>query len=155
MLSKFEDGMRRAVKLWDTSTYWTDRAAGAIRNAKHKERSDVRARRIKGLEADQRKQERIIAAPVHARILAHASRCLLISPIGSPMSGPCLPQTVEHWQTGTSQRRAALAAAGLRRVAAGLTSRRSTRSLSPSSTTKAKAGSLSPSPSLSTNSPGA
>lgn len=55
---KIEDGMRRAVKMWDTSTYWTARAAGAIRNAKHKERPDVRARRIKGLEADKRKRER-------------------------------------------------------------------------------------------------
>ena len=55
---RIEDGMRRAVKMWDTSKYWTDRAAGAIRNAKHKERPDVRARRIKGLEADKRKRER-------------------------------------------------------------------------------------------------
>ena len=58
---KIENGMRRAVKMWDTATYWTDRAAGAIRNAKHKERPDVRARRIKGLEADKRKRERTIA----------------------------------------------------------------------------------------------
>ncbi len=55
---KIENGMRRAIKMWDTSKYWTDRAAGAIRNAKHKERPDVRARRIKGLEADKRKRER-------------------------------------------------------------------------------------------------
>lgn len=40
--------------MWDTATYWTDRAAGAILHAKHKERPDVRARRIKGLEADKR-----------------------------------------------------------------------------------------------------
>src|ERR1019366_2687158 len=53
---RIEDGMRRAVKMWETSKYWTDRAAGAIRHAKYKERPDVRARRIKGLEADQRKQ---------------------------------------------------------------------------------------------------
>jgi len=51
---KIEDGIRRAVKMWDTATYWTDRAAGAILHAKHKERPDVRARRIKGLEADKR-----------------------------------------------------------------------------------------------------
>ncbi len=55
---KIENGMRRAIKMWDTASYWTDRAAGAIRNAKHKERPDVRARRIKGLEADKRKRER-------------------------------------------------------------------------------------------------
>lgn len=55
---KIENGMRRAVKMWETSTYWTRRAAGAIDNAKYKERPDVRARRIKGIEADARKIER-------------------------------------------------------------------------------------------------
>ena len=59
--------MRRAVKMWDTSSYWTDRAAGAIRHAKHKERPDVRARRIKGLEADKRKQERTITESTRFR----------------------------------------------------------------------------------------
>jgi len=52
---RIENGMRRAVKMWETSKYWADRAAGAIRHAKYKERPDVRARRIKGLEADERK----------------------------------------------------------------------------------------------------
>ena len=55
---RIEDEMRRAVKMWDTATYWTDRAAGAIRHAKHKQQPAVRARRIKGLEADQRRYER-------------------------------------------------------------------------------------------------
>jgi protein-L-isoaspartate O-methyltransferase len=55
---KIENGMRRAVRLWDTSKYWTQRAAGAIRHAKYKERVDVRARRVKGLEADRRRYER-------------------------------------------------------------------------------------------------
>ena len=50
--------MRRAVKMWETSTYWTDRAAGALRHAKYKELPAVRARRIKTLEADKRKRER-------------------------------------------------------------------------------------------------
>lgn len=49
---KIENGMRRAVKMWETAQYWKQRAAGAIRNAKYKERPDVRARRIKGLESD-------------------------------------------------------------------------------------------------------
>ena len=57
---RIENGMRRAVQMWETSEYWKQRAAGALRNAKYKERSDVRARRIKGLEADKRKQERTI-----------------------------------------------------------------------------------------------
>jgi phospholipid N-methyltransferase len=56
---KIEKGMERAVKLWETSSYWKYRAAGAIRSAKYKERPEVRARRIKKIEADQRKQERI------------------------------------------------------------------------------------------------
>ncbi len=57
---RIENGMRRAVKMWDTAKYWTDRAASAIRHAKYKERPDVRARRIKTLEADKRKQDRYI-----------------------------------------------------------------------------------------------
>lgn len=55
---KIENGMRRAVKMWETAKYWQSRAAGALRNAKYKERPDVRARRIKGLEADLRKFEK-------------------------------------------------------------------------------------------------
>src|SRR5207244_3522823 len=58
---RIENGMRRAVKLWETSRYWQARAAGAIRHAKYKERPDVRARRIKTLEADDRKQQREIS----------------------------------------------------------------------------------------------
>jgi len=55
---KIENGMRRAVRAWETSQYWKDRAKGAVRNAKYKERPDVRARRIKGLESDQRRCQR-------------------------------------------------------------------------------------------------
>lgn len=55
---RIENGMRKAVKLWETSKYWQQRAAGAIHHAKYKELPTVRARRIKGLEADKRKQER-------------------------------------------------------------------------------------------------
>lgn len=49
---RIENGMRKAVKMWETSKYWKSRAAGAIRHAKYKERPDVRQRRIKGLESD-------------------------------------------------------------------------------------------------------
>jgi SAM-dependent methyltransferase len=52
---QIESGMRKAVKMWETSQYWADRAAGAIRHAKYKELPDVRHRRIKGLESDLRK----------------------------------------------------------------------------------------------------
>ncbi len=55
---RIENGMRRAVKMWEQSEYWKQRAAGAVRAAMYKERPDVRARRIKGLESDKRKQER-------------------------------------------------------------------------------------------------
>jgi protein-L-isoaspartate O-methyltransferase len=57
---RIENGMRKAVKMWETSKYWQDRAAGALRHASHKEAPEVRARRIKGLEADRRKQDRIL-----------------------------------------------------------------------------------------------
>lgn len=52
---RIESGMRRAVKMWEQSKYWEQRAAGAVRAAKYKELPAVRARRIKGIEADQRK----------------------------------------------------------------------------------------------------
>lgn len=55
---RIENGLRKAVNLWQTSQYWQERAKGALRHAKYKERPDVRARRIKGLEADLRKQEK-------------------------------------------------------------------------------------------------
>jgi predicted RNA methylase len=62
---RIQNGMRRAVKLWETSTYWISRAAGAVRHAKYKERPDVRARRIKTIEAEQRKFQREIAECEH------------------------------------------------------------------------------------------
>ena len=62
---RIESGMRRAVKMWETAKYWKERAAGAIAHAKYKERPDVRARRIKGLEADMRKQARDLEHQEH------------------------------------------------------------------------------------------
>jgi hypothetical protein len=59
---KIEAGMRKAVRMWETSKYWVQRAAGAIRHAKSKELPAVRARRIKTIEADKRKQEKEKAA---------------------------------------------------------------------------------------------
>lgn len=55
---RIQNGMRRAVQMWETASYWRMRAVGAVRNAAYKERPDVRHRRIKGLEADLRKQEK-------------------------------------------------------------------------------------------------
>lgn len=57
---RIENGMRRAVSMWETSQYWRERANGALRHAKYKERPDVRQRRIKRIEADRRKQTREI-----------------------------------------------------------------------------------------------
>ncbi len=58
---RIENGMRKAVKMWETSQYWQSRAAGAVRAAKYKERADVRARRIKKLEAEMRKSQKSLA----------------------------------------------------------------------------------------------
>lgn len=55
---RIENGMRKAIKAFKTSEYWTDRAAASIRHAKYLERPDVRARRIKKLEAASRKQNK-------------------------------------------------------------------------------------------------
>lgn len=57
---KIENGMRKAVKMWETSEYWKYRAAGVLRHAERKERPDVRARRIKKLKAEKRKYEKYI-----------------------------------------------------------------------------------------------
>jgi protein-L-isoaspartate O-methyltransferase len=57
---RIENGMRRTVKMWEQSEYWKSRAAGAVRAASYKERPDVRARRIKGIEADKRKRVKCI-----------------------------------------------------------------------------------------------
>ena len=58
---RITNGMRKAVNAFEATAYWKHRAAAAIRHAKYKERADVRARRIKTIEADKRKQERVIA----------------------------------------------------------------------------------------------
>lgn len=55
---KIERGLQKAVSMWETSEYWTQRAAGALADAKYKERPDVRARRIKKLQAERRKCEK-------------------------------------------------------------------------------------------------
>lgn len=55
---RIQNGMARAVKAWDTAEYWKHRAARAIHHARYKELPAVRARRIKGIEADRRKMEK-------------------------------------------------------------------------------------------------
>jgi phospholipid N-methyltransferase len=58
---RIDSGMRRAVKMWETSEYWQSRAAGALAAAKYKELPAVRARRIKTLEAEMRSHQRDVA----------------------------------------------------------------------------------------------
>jgi phospholipid N-methyltransferase len=76
--ARIENGMRKAVKLWETSEYWTHRAQAAMDHAAYKERPDVRARRIARIEADRRKVERSIAG--------HSQRFRLWSNVLSPDS---------------------------------------------------------------------
>jgi predicted RNA methylase len=52
---RIHSGMRKALKLWDTSRYWSARAAAAINHARYVERPDVRHRRIRKIEAEQRR----------------------------------------------------------------------------------------------------
>ncbi|EDF5515508.1 DUF3560 domain-containing protein [Salmonella enterica] len=58
---RIENGMKRAVMLFERAEYWEDRAHASLRLAKYKERPDVRYRRIRTIEADKRKAERNIA----------------------------------------------------------------------------------------------
>ncbi len=52
---RIENGMRKAVRLWETSAYWKARAIACKAHARYVELPDVRARRIKKLEAEERK----------------------------------------------------------------------------------------------------
>jgi len=61
---RIQNGMRKAVQAFDTADYWKRRAVAAIQHAKYEERPDVRARRIKTIEADKRKRERTRAEAV-------------------------------------------------------------------------------------------
>lgn len=52
---KIRAGIRRAVDEMKATEYWRDRARGVLRHADYKLQPDVVARRIKGLEAEERK----------------------------------------------------------------------------------------------------
>lgn len=66
---RIDNGMRRAVNAWKTSEYWTRRAAASLAHAERKERPDVRARRIKKIEADLRRVQKTMK---RAELLAAA-----------------------------------------------------------------------------------
>lgn len=55
---RIQNQMSRAVSEFDRAEYWERRAEGAIHHAKYKQKPDVIARRIKGLEADLRKHNK-------------------------------------------------------------------------------------------------
>jgi hypothetical protein len=57
---RIDNGMRRAMQLFDMADYWQRRAASALAHAQYKELPAVRYRRIKGLESELRKQERYL-----------------------------------------------------------------------------------------------
>lgn len=58
---RIENGMKRAVMLFERAEYWEERAHASLCHAKYKERPDVRYRRIKKIEADLRHSEKAIA----------------------------------------------------------------------------------------------
>ncbi|SLV61893.1 Domain of uncharacterised function (DUF3560) [Klebsiella pneumoniae] len=58
---KIENGMKRAVMLFERAEYWEQRAQASLQHAKYKERPDVRYRRIKKIEAELRKSQKHIA----------------------------------------------------------------------------------------------
>lgn len=69
---RIETGMRKALKMWDTASYWEQRATGALAHAKYKELPRVRANRIKKIEADKRAVERSIKQTLAKRALWEA-----------------------------------------------------------------------------------
>lgn len=58
--ARIQNGFRKAVENWDTAQYWKRRAAAAVNHAAYKALPNVRHRRIKTIEADQRKRQREI-----------------------------------------------------------------------------------------------
>lgn len=57
---KMQNGMAKAVKLWDTAKYWESRAERVQAHVDYKANPRVRANRIKTLEAEKRKHERTV-----------------------------------------------------------------------------------------------
>lgn len=57
---KIQNGMERAVRMWDQSDYWKERARGVLRHAEYKADRFATARRIKKLESDLRKSKNTI-----------------------------------------------------------------------------------------------
>ena len=107
---RIQSGMRKAVQAFDTADYWKRRAVAAIQHAKYKERPDVRARRIKTIEADKRKQERTRAESLgflsqwdtepmtmeHATAIANQDYCSRCYPLAEYPRDPPASQYEGH-----------------------------------------------------------
>lgn len=59
--------MSKAINLWERSEYWEQRAKASVAHAARKDSPAVRARRIKGLEAELRKCERTLSEHLAAK----------------------------------------------------------------------------------------
>lgn len=57
---RIQSTMKKAVKFYETSNYWADRSEGVLSNALNKSNVSTRINRIKGLEADLRRNEKQI-----------------------------------------------------------------------------------------------
>lgn len=71
---RIDNGMRRAIAEGERAAYWRGRISGAIRHAARKENPGVIARRIKGLETDERRAAKNMEpAEILSAVLHHAS----------------------------------------------------------------------------------
>jgi hypothetical protein len=82
---RIENGMRKTIKLWETSEYWEHRAAASIAHARYKELPKVRHNRIRTLEAEGRGFQRQID---------ESRRVLAIFDAASP------EQLIQAWRNG-------------------------------------------------------
>lgn len=70
---RMESGMRRAIAESERAAYWRGRIAGAISRAAYREKPGVIARRIKGLETDERRAVKSMSPPeLFGGVLHHA-----------------------------------------------------------------------------------
>jgi len=116
---RIENGMRKAVKMWETSKYWEDRAEGALRHAKYKESPEVRARRIKGIEAEIRKMKA-------AYTPKNPDEKVMQTPWSCPVCGKCFceehleaKEKTEHVYCGQGRGGSWVAVANLPKIEAG------------------------------------
>lgn len=71
-LKRCDAATRRALNESERAAYWNDRVAASIRHAKFKERPDLIARRILGMEKDERKYTKELTDKRKAELMARA-----------------------------------------------------------------------------------